>query len=83
MWRANRNGPRSPRNKNRPAQVRWPRPFVEQLEKRELLSASVGPDYVLQNAGLGPQAFSSASPTGYSPDQIRQAYGFNRIRSGE
>jgi hypothetical protein len=79
MWRANRNCPKSLSNQSRPAKVRRPRLFVEQLEKRELLSASVGPDYVIQNAGLGPQAFSSPTPTGYSPDQIRQAYGFNRI----
>jgi hypothetical protein len=65
--------------KKRFPQVRSARPFVDQLERRDLLSGSAVTDHVLFNSGVSPNAFSSASPTGYSPDQIRQAYGFNRI----
>jgi hypothetical protein len=51
--------------------------LVELLESRELLSGFT-PDYViLPHAGATP--FGSAGPTGMTPSQIRQAYGFNQI----
>jgi subtilase family serine protease len=53
-------------------------PLVEFLETRDLPSG-VQPDYVLLPQTDGATPFSSPSPTGTTPAQIRQAYGFNQI----
>lgn len=53
---------------------------VEALESRELLSASALP--TAQTAlQLGPLV-TSPTPYGYTPAEIREAYGFNQIRFG-
>ena len=54
------------------------RPLVELLESRELLAVGFHPNYVLIPHG-GATPFGSSGPTGYTPAQIRQAYGFNQI----
>ncbi len=55
----------------------------EPLESRHLLSLSVAgyavPDYVAYGAADGVAPLATAGPTGYTPAQIRQAYGFNNI----
>src|SRR5438128_479824 len=55
--------------------------LVEVLEDRNLLSGVSGvatPDYVrLLSSNVSP--FGTSGPTGYTPAQIRQAYGFNQI----
>src|SRR5438132_13313299 len=57
---------------------------LEFLEDRTLLSVAdfVQPGYVLMhtNGQVGPLARSS--PTGYSPSQVRHAYGFDQINFG-
>ena len=53
--------------------------IVELLESRELLSANFSPDYVLLSHAGSATPFGSAGPTGTTPAQIRQAYGFNQI----
>ena len=58
---------------------------LEVLEVRSLLSLSipgyaVPQDVALMDAG-GVAPLTSASPTGYTPTQIRQAYGFDKISS--
>lgn len=56
---------------------------VESLETRDLLSVSVpgfaAPHHVLYRGpdGLGP--LSTAGPTGYTPAEIRSAYGFDKV----
>ena len=57
-------------------------PWVDQLETRQLLSATAGltvqPMFV-----LGPMASGGAPPSSaYTPAQIQQAYGFNQIAFG-
>jgi hypothetical protein len=56
---------------------------VERLESRQLLSLSTAgfavPLYVGTYAGTSVEPLSTAGPTGYSPQQIRQAYGFDNI----
>jgi hypothetical protein len=56
---------------------------IEPLEFRHLLSLSVAgyavPDYVASGAANSIAPLATAGPTGYSPAQIRQAYGFNNI----
>jgi hypothetical protein len=53
--------------------------FLEPLESRDLPSAGVfQPLYVLLPQG-GATPFGSPGPTGTTPAQIRQAYGFNQI----
>jgi hypothetical protein len=58
-----------------------PKLLVEELEDRNLLSGVSGvatPDYVrLLSSSVSP--FGTPGPTGYTPAQIRQAYGFNQI----
>jgi hypothetical protein len=56
------------------------RPLLEELEKREVLTAFATPTYVLAHPlrGASPN-WSSASPSGYTPAQIRHAYGFDQI----
>src|SRR5207248_380293 len=52
---------------------------VEQLEPRDLLSLVAYP-MILRYDGGGATPFASPGPTGYSPAQIRHAYGFDQIR---
>ncbi|HWY85433.1 MAG TPA: hypothetical protein VNX28_01845, partial [Gemmataceae bacterium] len=57
---------------------------LEQLESRELLSAVAAPFAVptykvKTNGGIG-APLSSAGPNGYTPTQIRHAYGFDQIK---
>jgi hypothetical protein len=52
---------------------------LESLEERTLLTASAQPGvHLLQPNGIRPLA-SGSLPPGFSPAQIRQAYGFNQI----
>ena len=68
----------------RPKRTRTHRPMLESLEIRLVpsgLSASrlqASPDVALSQARLLSDA-SPASPGGFSPSQISQAYGFNQI----
>jgi subtilase family serine protease len=55
-----------------------PRLDVEALETRDLL-ATFAPFYVLRSDDGGVTPFSSPSPTGTTPMQIRHAYGFDQI----
>jgi hypothetical protein len=56
---------------------------IEGLEHRNLLSLTVPgyatPDYVAYVAPNSVSPLSTAGPTGYTPAQIRQAYGINQI----
>ncbi len=56
---------------------------LEPLETRNLLSVNLPgiaiPDYLSLAAEGVPAPLSTAGPTGYTPAQIRQAYGFNKI----
>jgi hypothetical protein len=52
---------------------------VEGLEDRTLLS-TVHPGYQLLPAAGGVAPLASSSPTGYTPAQIRHAYGFDQIQ---
>jgi subtilase family serine protease len=56
---------------------------LESLETRELLSVNISgyavPDIALHTTNLAATPMATSSPTGYSPAQIRQAYGFNKI----
>jgi hypothetical protein len=77
--RPSRN-PRAPR----PA-VRRPlpfRPLLEELEKRVVLTRFATPTYVLYHPLHGSSAADFVRPaaTGYVPDQIRHAYGFDQIK---
>jgi subtilase family serine protease len=53
------------------------------LEVRSLLSVSVPgfavPEYEILTAGAGVAPLSTAGPSGYTPTQIRHAYGFDQI----
>lgn len=55
----------------------------EPLESRHLLSLSVPgyavPDYVAAVTADGVSPLATSGPTGYTPAQIRQAYGFDSI----
>jgi hypothetical protein len=55
------------------------RPQLELLETRDVPSTAVAhPTFVLMNpAGVHP--FAGGGPTGYTPAQIKQAYGINQI----
>src|SRR5262245_23534929 len=53
---------------------------LERLEARDLFAGGVfQPTYVLASHG-GATPFGSPGPTGYSPAQVRHAYGFDQIR---
>src|SRR5207302_3738915 len=54
---------------------------LELLETRDLLSATAVPTYVLIPHGGGGAASPSGTsgPTGYTPSQVRHAYGFDQI----
>ncbi|HEV3145079.1 MAG TPA: S53 family peptidase [Gemmataceae bacterium] len=68
----------------RSSQLRTRRPkgrpllFLEFLEAREVPS-SAHTDYVLHPQGGGATPYGSPGPTGYTPAQIRHAYGFDQI----
>jgi subtilase family serine protease len=54
---------------------------VEQLEERYIPSVTVQPTYIRYHpAGIRPDFF--AGPQGYTPAQIRQAYGIDQINFG-
>ena len=56
---------------------------IEWLEDRHLLSLTIPgyatPDYLAAVGPNGVSPLSTAGPTGYTPAQIRQAYGINQI----
>ena len=56
---------------------------VESLESRSLLSVGLSslahPDLIALGADHGAAPLSTAGPTGYTPAQIRHAYGFDKI----
>ncbi len=53
---------------------------VEHLETRTLLSASLGQNILAKPAWhFGPTAIHNSTPVGYTPEQIRDAYGFDEI----
>jgi hypothetical protein len=54
-------------------------PLVELLETRELLAATFTPDYVIFKPAGSAKPLDTAGPTGTTPTQISQAYGFNQI----
>jgi hypothetical protein len=55
-----------------------PRPGLEPLESRDLLSGFAHPGYLINSAGSA-QPFASGGPSGISPARIRHAYGFDTI----
>ncbi len=57
------------------------RPLVlEMLESRDLPSVTFfQPDYMILNQSGSATPQATAGPTGYTPAQIKQAYGFNQI----
>jgi hypothetical protein len=54
-------------------------PQVEVLETRDVPSAVFKPDYVVITAKNSDTPLGTTGPTGYTPSEIRQAYGFNQI----
>ena len=56
---------------------------LESLEGRALLSVSISgyavPDIAFHTTNMSASPMATSSPTGYTPAQIRQAYGFNNI----
>src|SRR5262245_28543850 len=72
------------KKRSRPTSRRNPAPRrarlrVEPLEARTLLSLSGLDAYWADPA----RAFAAPGPVGYTPAQVRQAYGFDRIRFGD
>ena len=51
---------------------------VELLESRDLPSA-INPGYIVYNQGGGATPLTTAGPIGYTPAQLRQAYGINDV----
>ena len=51
---------------------------LESLESRDLLSG-FSPAYLINPLSGSATPYATSSPTGYSPSQIGQAYGFNQI----
>jgi hypothetical protein len=75
---------RSAKNRRRPVKPAAPSRVlltVEYLEYRDVPSAgpSAVPTYVLYHAPGSASPLDSPSPTGYTPAQIRHAYGFDQI----
>jgi hypothetical protein len=54
-------------------------PYIEVLESRDVPTVFLSPDYVVHTASNGVTPLGTTGPTGYSPSEIRQAYGFNQI----
>jgi subtilase family serine protease len=67
----------APRSRLYPPKRRWLL-CLEILEAREVLSTAQ-PDYIILPSGNGATPFGSPGPTGYTPAQIRHAYGFDQI----
>src|SRR5258708_20604568 len=63
----------------RRALVRQKQLSLEKLESREVPSGAQ-PDHIQLLAGGGASPFGSPGPTGYTPAQIRHAYGFDQIK---
>jgi hypothetical protein len=55
------------------------RPWLENLEDRTLLSGYAQPTYLLLNPTDGIRPLGTGGPTGYTPAQVRHAYGFDQI----
>jgi hypothetical protein len=64
------------RSTRRPATKARRQPQLELLETRDLLSGFTT-DHVLLHAGATPMG--TTGPTGYTPSQVRHAYGFDQI----
>src|SRR5262245_33890874 len=75
-WLKRRGGPR----RECPTHGRRPVLYIEMLESRDLLSAAQ-PFHVVMNApgSTRPAAASSPNGLGFSPSQVRHAYGFDQI----
>ncbi|HEV3440768.1 MAG TPA: S53 family peptidase [Gemmata sp.] len=58
---------------------RHPSPRVEALETRDVPTAVFTPDYVVLSGTGSVSPLGTTGPTGYTPSEIRQAYGFNQI----
>lgn len=71
---------RSRRKPRRPPGAPEARPVVEALEGRDL-PTTFAPGYVGQLAGRA-VPHSTPGPTGYTPTQVRHAYGFDQISFG-
>jgi len=67
----------SRRAKRRP-QAKGRKPHLELLEARDVPSG-LQPDYVILPQSGGATPYSSSGPSGTTPSQIRNAYGFNQI----
>ncbi len=52
---------------------------VESLEVRDLLSGVAAPFYDIFQPQNGAGPMSTTGPTGYTPSQVAQAYGFNQL----
>ena len=52
---------------------------VEPLESRDVPTAVFTPDYVVLTPTNSATPFGTTGPTGYTPTEIRDAYGFNQI----
>jgi len=56
---------------------------LERMEPRQVMSAcsviAAVPNFVRNHAGDGAVAMATAGPTGFSPTQIRHAYGFDSV----
>ncbi len=62
-----------------PTQKRQIVPRIEALEARDVPAVMFTPDYVLHNSSGSESPLGTTGPTGYTPSEIRQAYGFNQI----
>jgi hypothetical protein len=54
-------------------------PRIEVLEARDVPTIFLTPDYVVRTAANSETPLATISPTGYTPSEISQAYGFNQI----
>ena len=71
-----------PKNRNARAPQSVGGSFIESLESRRLLSAAAGVFLHSDAKFLHPFATGSSSVQGYSPSQIRHAYGFDQVSFG-
>src|SRR5438309_472461 len=69
---------RARRGASTPFRRRPFRPAVERLENRELLWAAY-PFHLIAGPGGNVTPLSTSGPVGYTPSQIRHAYGFDQI----